>query len=64
MLVRWSTQIFQGVHLLDMIEIFIIESSNEIQFAYASELLRLLAYVDDVFEGVVGLVMVIEIHLL
>lgn len=46
------------VYFLDVFEVFIIESSKEIQLVNILELLGHLAYVDDVFKDVVGPTMV------
>lgn len=46
------------VHLLDIFGVFIVESSKKLQLVFASELPRYLAYVDNVFEGIVSPIMV------
>lgn len=46
------------VYFLDVFEVFIIESSKEIQLVNILELLGHLAYVDDVSKDVVGPTMV------
>lgn len=46
------------VNLLNTIGVFVIESLQEIQLVSTSELSRYLAYVNDVFQGTIGPVMV------